>query len=125
MTEIFPELMPLARGLDATALRHKILAGNLANADTPGYVRYDVKFEELLRERLGTANVAPGPFRNAIAAINPIIAQDRTGEFSPNGNNVTLEKEASQISRNEILYNMYAEILSLKIGQIRHAISSR
>lgn len=124
MSDFFPDLFPLVRGLDAAAFRHKILSGNLANADTPGYVRYDVKFEELIKERTG-AGAGPEKFREALRAIQPKVVQDATGEFSPNGNNVTLEKETSQISRNEILYNIYAEILSLKIGQIKQAIGSR
>lgn len=124
MNEVFPDLSLIARGLDAAAIRHRVLAGNLANANTPGFVRYDVKFEELLKAQMGSARVDPMTFRAATKTIHPTVVQDRTGPFT-NGNNVLVEKEASQISRNEILYNLYAEILSLKIGQIKHAIGSR
>lgn len=124
MSEIFSDLAPLSRGLDATAFRHKILAGNLANANTPGYVRHDVKFEELLKERLGSSKPSTVKFREIVASIDPKVVQDPTGQFT-NGNNVVLEKETSLISRNEILYNIYSEILSLKIGQLKQAISSK
>ena len=40
----------LERALDARLLRHNVLAGNLANADTPGFVPRDVDFAAAMRE---------------------------------------------------------------------------
>ncbi|MCR4398802.1 MAG: flagellar basal body protein, partial [Firmicutes bacterium] len=40
----------LERGLDIASARHNVLAGNIANANTPGYKRRDISFEGVMRE---------------------------------------------------------------------------
>lgn len=40
----------LGRAMDAYALRQKAIAANIANMDTPGYVRQEVSFEEQLQK---------------------------------------------------------------------------
>ncbi|ADU51088.1 flagellar basal-body rod protein FlgB [Thermaerobacter marianensis DSM 12885] len=50
----------LAAGLEVLALRQRLLAQNVANADTPGYKRYDVDFARALEERLGPPATGAG-----------------------------------------------------------------
>lgn len=50
----------LERALDARLLRHNVLAGNLANSNTPGYVPRDVDFDAAMRERLPAPDAEPG-----------------------------------------------------------------
>ena len=50
-----------ASGLKAQARRLQHVSENIANADTPGYRRKTVAFEQALGSPLGTATVAPGP----------------------------------------------------------------
>ena len=45
-----PTLRLLERALDVRLARHNVLAGNLANADTPGFVPRDVDFAAALRQ---------------------------------------------------------------------------
>ena len=57
-------LSTLERALDARLLRHNVLAGNLANANTPGFVPRDVDFAAAMRESLpapGEPAPAPAP----------------------------------------------------------------
>ena len=42
----------LTKGLDVYALRQKTISGNIANVETPGYNRKEVKFEEQLQSAL-------------------------------------------------------------------------
>ena len=51
----------LERALDARLLRHNVLAGNLANADTPGYVARDIDFAAALRQSAPGGPSAPTP----------------------------------------------------------------
>jgi flagellar basal-body rod protein FlgB len=55
-----PTLQTLERALDARLLRHNVLAGNLANANTPGYLPRDVDFAAAMRRSLD-APERPGP----------------------------------------------------------------
>jgi len=40
----------LGLALDATNLRHQVIAHNIANVNTPGYQAFDVRFEQSLRQ---------------------------------------------------------------------------
>jgi len=47
-----------AQALTLRAERQRLIASNIANADTPGYVARDMDFASALREASGTAPVA-------------------------------------------------------------------
>ncbi|HET9599373.1 MAG TPA: flagellar basal body protein [Anaeromyxobacteraceae bacterium] len=67
-----PTLQTLERALDARLLRHNVLAGNLANANTPGYVPRDVDFGAAMRRSLeapGRPAPAPAPAADPGSAL--------------------------------------------------------
>jgi flagellar basal-body rod protein FlgB len=49
----------LQRALDARLLRHNVLAGNLANVDTPGFTPRDIDFAAAMREAAPSSGGAP------------------------------------------------------------------
>lgn len=101
------------KSLDASALRAKAVAQNLANVDTPGYQRKEVNFEEQLQKaiqvKLAGATTQPGhiPMGQGfdLSKVQPFVfePQDKTqpGEI----NNVDVDMEASKMAENQILYN--------------------
>ena len=46
----------LSKLLDLTSTKNKVLANNIANANTPGFKKYDVSFQKEL-VKAGSANV--------------------------------------------------------------------
>ncbi|MEQ1931600.1 MAG: flagellar biosynthesis protein FlgB [Parvularculaceae bacterium] len=84
-------------GLSALRSRHAserlgLIAGNVANADTPGYLARDLEgFEDAVR-RLGRSPATTAP---TFVETHPAIP----GAQSPNGNNVALEDQMSRASR--------------------------
>jgi flagellar basal-body rod protein FlgB len=48
------------QALSLRAERQRLIASNIANADTPGYVARDINFAQALREATGSAMAAPG-----------------------------------------------------------------
>ncbi len=56
-----PTLQLLERALDARLLRHNLLAGNLANADTPGFTPRDLDFAAVMRQGGGDVPAVPVP----------------------------------------------------------------
>lgn len=77
--------------------RHRVIAENVANADTPGFVARDVKpFTYFVNEELKPRATreghigAGGPFRNASA---PGLIVDAAVQETKNGNSVSLEQE--------------------------------
>jgi flagellar basal-body rod protein FlgB len=101
------------KSLDASAMRARVTAQNLANVDTPGYKRKEVSFEDqlqdALKKKLPASTTQPDhmPFGKGVdlAAITPKVfeAPDQTlpGEI----NNVDVDMEAAKMAENQILFN--------------------
>jgi flagellar basal-body rod protein FlgB len=105
--------------LDAAALRARVLAGNVANQNTPGYTRQVVRFEELLRSAIDS-----GRATEAVARTAPEVAADTATPARADGNNVNLELELSAARENRLLYEMYSAIKASRAELIRSAIES-
>ncbi len=114
-----PTRAALASSLDACALRNRIVANNVANADTPGFKRRTVSFEESLSRALtgGTDDITE------IQHIKPTVETDQTPSTRPDGNNVNVDKEMAELARNSIKYNALVELYRLK-GQMLETVVS-
>ena len=104
------------RLIDASELRAKVLSANIANQNTPGYQRREVKFETLLQKAMSKGH-------SAATSIEPEIAEDTESPSRPDGNNVTLELELNALRENRILYETYASILQGHFNLMRAAIT--
>ena len=111
-----PTQVALVRLLDSTALRHRVLTANLANADTPGYVRQDVNFEEQLAEAVRTGN---------LDRFSASVSEDRVSPARADGNNVAIDQELSEISKNALMHQMGIQLLQAKLSIQRIAITGR
>lgn len=84
--------------LDATALRQRVIAHNIANVDSPDHVRMKVSFEEQLSQALGAARqagVRDAAFLSGIRAeAEPDLASRK----------VQLDEEVAQLSANSLRY---------------------
>lgn len=105
----------LERLMAATELRAKVIASNVANQNTPGYVRQEVRFEDALR-----AALERGDDPRAVAAK---IVPDRVTPAGPNGNNVELEAEMNAMRENQLLFETYATMLESRFELLRLAIT--
>jgi flagellar basal-body rod protein FlgB len=109
--------------MDVTAERHKVLASNLANAETPGYRRMelDPSFESSLRTSL--ANGPVKSFRSSDIPFtedqNPLYRIDHTG------NNVSEEQELMLINENALRYEALGQFASSSLRQLKTAITGR
>ena len=77
------------------AARQAVLAGNIANADTPGYKRQDIQpFAEVFA-RSGGSDFAQATRAGHISssAMQAAIGPDTTAPSAPNGNSVSIERE--------------------------------
>ena len=111
-----PGLGVLAQVLDASGLRHRVIAQNVANVNTPGYKRLDVAFETDLAKALA----APG----GGAPVKPrVVTGD--GPERADGNTVDIDAEMNALTRNALLYQAAAQIMASRVGALRSAISGR
>jgi len=110
----------LKKMLDVCTLRHRIIANNIANVDTPGYKRTTVIFEEKLRSLLKR-----GLNAEKIREIQPQIYIDETSTWREDFNNVDIEKEMVRLSTNTLRYSIYAQLIEKKLQMIKQAIKGK
>lgn len=107
--------------MDWNARRHQAISNNIANIDTPGYHSKDVSFSEQLQLlQVHTTNPKH---------IAPIGMDSRMQQFEVPGNsdlkdnNVDLDHEMSEITKNGLQYVAMIQFVSQKLKTLRSAIS--
>jgi flagellar basal-body rod protein FlgB len=115
------------RVLEFAAARHRLIAENMANIDTPGYRQKDLssaKFFSMLRARAAErAQGAPGAIGYDDIATdleNPVA-----GILFHDQNNRSMEQLASEQAKNGLLYTMAIEILRKQYSQMEMALKER
>jgi flagellar basal-body rod protein FlgB len=98
----------LERYMDLLSARQKLVASNLANADTPGYRTQDVDFQTEFAALAGSG--PPG-------AIEPAGLAEK-----PDGNNVSVDREARLLAENAIRFNLASTLVRSKLASIKNAI---
>jgi len=107
--------------LDGCLIRHQVISNNIANVDTPGFKRSNVVFEQKLRDLIKERNISA----HRIGKLRPEIVIDRSSAWREDFNNVDIEKEMMELSKNTLKYKIYVQLLSRKLGKIRQAIMGR
>jgi flagellar basal-body rod protein FlgB len=106
----------LDAGIKAENLRQQTIANNIANLETPGYRRIDVKFEELLAKSLNSSDT------DDLSDLEPIIYRPKETPVKSNGNDVNLESEVGQMVKNTLRHTAYIRLLNKKYKQIELAM---
>ncbi|WP_213529765.1 flagellar basal body rod protein FlgB [Paenibacillus cisolokensis] len=128
------EFRRLETAILAAGQRQQVISNNLANVDTPHFKRSDVLFEELLEEVIKEgANPIVGrrtesrhlPIGHDVAVPQPLIVTDETSVMNNNLNNVDMDREASLMAKNQLLYNAYVQQVNHEIRMLRVGIDGR
>lgn len=122
------------RALLFRAQRQALLAGNIANADTPGYKALDVSFRDTLREASSAAMPSAGALtttaRGHIAADPQATTSTLTfaryvepEQPRLDGNTVDMDRERGEFSKNAILYRFAVMTLDDESKEFKQAAS--
>ncbi len=111
--------------VQAVNMRQKVIASNIANADTPGYKARDIKFRDFLGKELKLLNTDSkhisngdvGNVKGKLIIENNLSWGDR--------NNVELSVEVAKMTENALVHDAAIKILSTKIKMFKNAISVR
>ncbi|CEH33299.1 flagellar basal body protein [Romboutsia lituseburensis] len=98
-------------GLDATELRSKTIANNIANINTPGYKRKYVTFEDTLKGKIDEAKIE--------------VKTDEGSIMREDKNNVDLENEKVNQAATTLQYNALVSLTNTKIAMTKSVISGR
>jgi len=119
-----PMTEALSRFLDVNVARHKLIASNLANIDTPGYRTRDLDFRaELARASFGNEWENDGG--SLTYASYTAVARPVRGLLQrPDGNNVSVERESLLLAETQMKYNLGVQLLKDEFHTISQAINS-
>ncbi|MBZ0266368.1 flagellar basal body rod protein FlgB [bacterium] len=125
-------MIPLRKGLDAFALRQKVIASNLANAETPNYRAQRVSFEKELGKVLDrrTHNIARSnethiPLRGGIDGLEklqPRVYNDSSPRHINGVNNVDIDDEMGILATNQIHFSAAAKVLATRYRMLLTSI---
>ncbi len=96
----------LQAGLRAASMRQTVIANNIANSDTPGYRRQEVRFETLLSEAMASGGEVK------LADLRPMIVQPQTTPVNKTGTDVDMEMELGELIKNASTYKVYLKLLA-------------
>ncbi|MCP5115936.1 MAG: flagellar biosynthesis protein FlgB [bacterium] len=94
--------------MDLLADRQKLVASNIANANTPGYKTKDIDFQH--------------EFRNMIAGSDPNVSEVEGLKVKNDGNNVSMDREARLLAENAIRFNLATNLVRAQVRTLRSAI---
>jgi len=128
----------LEKSLDATSLRRKVIANNIANVDVPHFKRREVNFESELRRAVAemeqskrpvpalTTDPRHIPFHvpGDINSVKPRVNLDFTTTYRNDGNNVDIEKEMVDSAKNMMRYNSIITNLNHNYRMLKSAMKS-
>jgi len=96
----------LERYMDLLSARQKLVASNIANADTPGYQTQDIDFQSEFQSALGA------PHAMSVAGL----------PSKNDGNNVSIDRESRLLAENALRFQAASSLIHSEITKLRSAI---
>jgi flagellar basal-body rod protein FlgB len=120
-----PVIELLARAGELRMQRAQLLAGNIANADTPGYTPREMDFRQALElEKQGLALAVTDEKHLPVvtpAGGEPVVYEKPDGLPGLDGNTVGLESQMTKLTENRIHYEAGLAALRKKLALLRYA----
>ncbi len=121
----------LKKSLDLRAQKQQVIAGNIANAETPGYEARKLTFEEDLRKAISSPETKiqsnnPKHFPIGASGINGVqgeLTKERNTNPVGDGNTVSLDNEMLDLAENQLLFEASGQILKKKLSMLKYAAS--
>ena len=101
--------------LDFRSERHKVIASNIANIDTPNYRPKDIVFKEELKALIGNGTgITMAKSREKHLSERPISGDKADYEVIDSGGKVNLDSEMAKLAENHLMHNLTVELLARK-----------
>lgn len=116
----------LKQGLDASALRSKVSANNIANINTANYKELYVTFEDTLKDNMAadtmktdnSKDIQAGSSKGQIA-----VKRDTSTSARQDGNNVDIDLEETNQAANTLMYDALVTQVNSKISLTSYVIA--
>jgi flagellar basal-body rod protein FlgB len=116
MEKLFDKTMGMLTSmLDYQSRRHKVIASNIANIDTPGYRPKELAFtKELSEAMLRNSDVEMTRSNDKHLPTGSYHINSSDFEVVEAGNKVDLDGEMGKLADNHLKYNLTVELLARK-----------
>jgi flagellar basal-body rod protein FlgB len=94
--------------MNLVSARQKLVASNIANADTPGFQTKDIDFENELQSQM--------------SGSKPNVIEVSGLKNKNDGNNVDMDREARLLAENALRFSVASQLAHSEISTIRTAI---
>lgn len=123
----------LGKRMDWLGQRQKVLAQNIANADTPEYVPHDLKSQDFRRlvERNYLPSLKPDATQAGHIQTSSLKADGRSEEqkqryeTAPSGNAVVLEEQLIKVAQTQADYNAITNLYKKQVSMLKLALRGR
>lgn len=125
----------LQQVLNFSQARHGVLAGNIANINTPGYRTRDLSvevFEKRLKDAIEQSHRPGGsqPISAGIVTTDPEdplrkVSQSMTSLLYHDETNIDLEQQVAEINKNQIMHSLALSVMTNQMQLLQTAISER
>ncbi|MDS0524112.1 flagellar basal body rod protein FlgB [Clostridium sp. SHJSY1] len=117
----------IKEGIQASNIRGKAIANNMANINTADYKRFNVVFEDNLKGN-NEMNVRMKAteekhLSNSNTQGNITVEKDESTSMREDGNNVDLDVEKAEQAANTLKYNALIQQANGKLSNIRYVIN--
>jgi len=119
----------LDKQLDALTLRQRVIANNVANANTPGFKKSEVAFSNQLRDAMDKNGIHlryshPKHIttRRSVSEIEAKVVTTENTIMNYGKNNVDVEQEMVNLAANTIMYNAVSRMISGKLTSMGNVI---
>jgi flagellar basal-body rod protein FlgB len=115
-----------------TQARHTILAGNIANLDTPGYQAKDLSVEDfqtrmqeaIAAQQTGEGELSPGEMSAGMTSLGQ-VAKSSQVILRHDGGDVSLESQVTEMVKNQMQHNLAISIMQNQYHLLQSAINER
>jgi len=120
----------IKQALGVYARRHRVVADNIANVETPDYRAQEYRFEEYLDgakrklQGLRTHSQHLPIGRREVGQTQGHTASQETA-YDNGVNNVDIDKEMADLTTNDLAYRLATRLLSMKYNVLHGAITGR
>lgn len=126
-SNVYNYINVLNTAANASFVRHEVILNNLANVDTPGFKRSDIRFEDYLKNELASgfgtmdqkvANVDLGNLKATVYIDQAELS------YRLDGNNVDGDMEEANLAQNQIRYYALLDSMTQEFSRIRMVLNN-
>jgi flagellar basal-body rod protein FlgB len=109
------------------AERQRLIAGNIANADTPGYHARDFDFASALRAAAGSGAAGEGIAANVLTPggrAQPVLRYALPSQTNLDSNTVDMDRERATFADNAVKYESTLRFINSSVRTMLDAMKS-